>query len=246
MNRGINWLLVLSLAPLLVAGTCRKKNTEEEEADYTVRTPEVNLQVISVDPDVVTADRTFTVTVYGSAFVDGSEVMIGDREATKVGFRNANTLTVSGPAMPAGSYDVTVVNPSTRERAVLRGSLESRVRGDGANASDACRSATLYFDYNSSRLTSGAARELSEVARCLSGVDWSVTLEGHADERGTTEYNLALGQRRATSVKDALAGQGVSPSRIRATSYGEERPATRGSGESVWSKNRRVELKTQE
>ena len=245
MIRGRRWLVVLTLAPLLVAGTCRKKDPEEPEGDYTVRTPEVNLQVISVDPDVVTANRAFTVTVYGSAFTDAAEVMIGDREATKVGFRNSNTLTVSGPAIPEGSYDVTVINPATRERSVLRGALESRVRGSGS-ASDACRSATLYFEYNASRLTGEASRDLSQIASCLSGVDWSVKLEGHADERGTTEYNLALGQRRANSVKDALANQGVSPARIHTTSYGEERPAERGTGEAVWSKNRRVELKTQE
>jgi peptidoglycan-associated lipoprotein len=70
-----------------------------------------------------------------------------------------------------------------------------------------------------------------------------VRLEGHADERGTREYNQALGARRANAVADYLVLQGVSRSRVETISYGEERPAATGSGESAWSKNRRVELK---
>ncbi|HER27713.1 MAG TPA: peptidoglycan-associated lipoprotein Pal [Rhodospirillales bacterium] len=67
----------------------------------------------------------------------------------------------------------------------------------------------------------------------------SVALEGHADERGTREYNLALGERRANSVKDYLTGLGVSASRIRTISYGKERPVALGSNEAAWAQNRR-------
>ena len=67
----------------------------------------------------------------------------------------------------------------------------------------------------------------------------SITVEGHADERGTREYNLALGSRRAQSVKDVLTSEGVSAARINTISYGKDRPAVVGSGESVWSQNRR-------
>ncbi len=244
MDRG-RWLIFFSLTPLLLAGTCRKAPPEPERETTEIQSPEVTLQVISVDPSTVTADRAFTVTLYGSALADGDEVYFGDRQASEVGYRNSNTLTVSGPPLPEGSYDVTVVRPSTRERAVLRSALDAVVRGDGGSGDD-CRSATFYFDYDAYRLDSEAQRELSEVARCLSPKDWTVLLEGHCDERGSTEYNIALGQRRANAVKDALASQGVSPSRIRTVSYGEERPAVRGSGEAAWAKNRRVELKAQE
>ena len=67
----------------------------------------------------------------------------------------------------------------------------------------------------------------------------SVTIEGHADERGTREYNLALGERRANSVRNYLAALGVSPSRINTVSYGKERPAVPGANDSAWSQNRR-------
>jgi peptidoglycan-associated lipoprotein len=67
----------------------------------------------------------------------------------------------------------------------------------------------------------------------------SITVEGHADERGTREYNLALGERRANSVKNYLTSLGVAAKRIETISYGKERPAVMGSNESSWSQNRR-------
>ena len=68
----------------------------------------------------------------------------------------------------------------------------------------------------------------------------TVTIEGHCDERGTREYNLALGERRATAARDFLLAQGVDSARIRTISYGKERPAMAGSTEAAWSKNRRA------
>ena len=70
-----------------------------------------------------------------------------------------------------------------------------------------------------------------------------LAVEGHADERGTREYNLALGQRRAESVADYLESRGVNRSRLVIKSYGEEMPAISSSNENAWSKNRRVEIK---
>ena len=67
----------------------------------------------------------------------------------------------------------------------------------------------------------------------------TVTVEGHADERGTREYNLALGERRANSVKNYLVAQGIPSGRVKVVSYGKERPAVLGSGEAAWAQNRR-------
>jgi len=67
----------------------------------------------------------------------------------------------------------------------------------------------------------------------------SITVEGHCDERGTREYNIALGERRAAAVKRFLIGQGIAASRIQTITYGKERPAVEGSDESAWSQNRR-------
>ena len=70
----------------------------------------------------------------------------------------------------------------------------------------------------------------------------NVTIEGHTDERGTREYNIALGARRAQSVRSYLASRGIDPNRMRTISYGKERPLCVQSDESCWSQNRRVEL----
>jgi peptidoglycan-associated lipoprotein len=71
----------------------------------------------------------------------------------------------------------------------------------------------------------------------------TISIEGHADERGTREYNLALGQRRAESVANYLIANGINRNRLITKSYGEERPLSLGSNNSAWAKNRRVEIK---
>ena len=101
----------------------------------------------------------------------------------------------------------------------------------------------FYFDYDQSTLTSSARAALDAQAGALRGGSGEIRLEGHADERGSREYNLALGERRAKAVADYLAIQGVSRARIDVVSYGEERPVSLRSDESAYSQNRRVELK---
>jgi peptidoglycan-associated lipoprotein len=102
---------------------------------------------------------------------------------------------------------------------------------------------TFYFSFDSAELTTAARAALVLHAEQLSASPRAVRLEGHADERGSREYNIALGERRANAVRDFLVLQGVQASAIETVSYGEEQPAVTGSGESSWAKNRRVELK---
>jgi peptidoglycan-associated lipoprotein len=100
---------------------------------------------------------------------------------------------------------------------------------------------TVYFAFDSYALDSQAQSTLDRQAALLSkSAVIPLTIEGHTDERGTREYNLALGDRRATAVKDYLTALGINPSRIRTISYGEERPASVGSNEAAWAKNRRA------
>ena len=101
----------------------------------------------------------------------------------------------------------------------------------------------FYFDFDKSLLSSEARSALILHAEQLQINPRKIRLEGHGDERGTREYNLALGERRADSVRGFLIQQGVDAANIEVISYGEERPADLGSTESAWSKNRRVELK---
>jgi len=98
----------------------------------------------------------------------------------------------------------------------------------------------VFFPTDRSDLTPEARTTLDGQANWLKQYgSVTITLEGHADERGTREYNLALGNRRAIAVKNYLVALGVSPSRISVISYGKERPAVLGSDESAWAQNRR-------
>jgi peptidoglycan-associated lipoprotein len=101
----------------------------------------------------------------------------------------------------------------------------------------------FYFDFDQSTLRPETRAALDAQAQRLKNTSGPIRLDGHADERGTREYNLALGERRAKAVANYLALQGVARSRIETVSYGEERPAAMGHNEDAWQKNRRVELR---
>jgi peptidoglycan-associated lipoprotein len=99
----------------------------------------------------------------------------------------------------------------------------------------------VFFALDSSQLSSEAQGTLERQSAWLKQYpNVSVTVEGHCDERGTREYNLALGERRAAATKKYLVGLGIAASRISTISYGKERPAVIGSDESAWSQNRRA------
>ena len=101
----------------------------------------------------------------------------------------------------------------------------------------------FYFDYDQASLGSDVRASLDAQAAALRNSNVAIVLEGHADERGSREYNLALGERRAKAVADYLAIQGISRSRMEVVSFGEERPVALRSNSEDYALNRRVELK---
>lgn len=114
---------------------------------------------------------------------------------------------------------------------VVPGSQEDLV----ANVGD-----RVFFEYNSAALGENAQKTLARQADWLSAnPQVAITVEGHCDERGTREFNLALGERRASAVKNYLLSLGVDRARVNTISYGKERPEELGSSEAAWSKNRR-------
>ncbi|MEE8219716.1 MAG: peptidoglycan-associated lipoprotein Pal [bacterium] len=101
-----------------------------------------------------------------------------------------------------------------------------------------------FFEFDKSRLTSETRATLEENAAWLRAhPDIKVQIEGHCDERGTVEYNLGLGERRATSVRNYLVSLGVTSDRLFTISYGEEQPVAMGHNEQAWRQNRRTEFK---
>jgi len=99
----------------------------------------------------------------------------------------------------------------------------------------------VFFDYDRAELKPEARERLAKNAQWLNAnPQFQLTLEGHCDERGTNEYNLALGDRRASAARDYLQSLGVANTRMKTISYGEERPFCEGHDESCWSQNRRA------
>lgn len=137
------------------------------------------------------------------------------------------TLTVTGPAAPP---------PPVTNRSGTRGTLESRVQSDLRDA---------LYDYDSNNIRDDARAALTADADALKRIiaDFptaSINVEGHCDERGSAEYNLGLGDRRATSARDFLVQLGVPADRLKTISYGKERPVCTESDESCWQRNRRA------
>ena len=115
-------------------------------------------------------------------------------------------------------------------------------QGNGASApANVVR--VIYFDFDSSEIRPEFVSVIAAHAHALArNASVRVRLEGHTDERGSPEYNIGLGERRAQAVRRALMLQGVTDAQVATVSYGEERPAVAGQDESAWAKNRRVEF----
>jgi peptidoglycan-associated lipoprotein len=102
---------------------------------------------------------------------------------------------------------------------------------------------TVYFALDSYALDDANRAVLDQNAKLLrDNASWTATIAGHCDERGTVEYNQALGEKRANSVREYLVAAGVPESRLKTVSYGKEMPAVEGHDESAWAKNRRAEF----
>lgn len=100
-----------------------------------------------------------------------------------------------------------------------------------------------YFDFDSAELSADTRKVLNQVVdKFFTNPSRRVVISGHADERGTREYNLALGHLRASAVADYMVANGIDGSRIKKVSFGKEKPLLKGSNEEAWSKNRRVEI----
>jgi peptidoglycan-associated lipoprotein len=147
----------------------------------------------------------------------------------------ADTVPGRPPAPPEAVRDATIVpqEPVLREEAVSSGSL------DDLNRSSPLR--PVFFELDSSDLSTEGQRVLDGNAAVLKQhATWTITIEGHCDERGSAEYNLALGERRALSARAYLISLGLPADRLRTVSYGKEFPFDPGHDESAYAKNRRA------
>lgn len=160
-----------------------------------------------------------------------------------------STAKRSGPGAPVGSSSgaesatTTPVGPGGGAEAVPLPSDGGMMAGGGGATADLLSKRVVYFDFDSSAVRDddrAVIQAHSDYLAQHSGV--KVTLEGHADERGSREYNIGLGERRANAIKQMMTLMGVAAAQISTVSYGEERPAALGHDESAWQLNRRVEI----
>lgn len=159
------------------------------------------------------------------------EAPVETRTPTPVG------AATSGQTPSAGTAGSTSPAPQSQVA-----SVDLTKSGAAAPASEVGR--TVYFDFDSFVIKDEYKPVIEGNARALvADKQRRMVVEGHTDERGSREYNLALGQKRAEAVVRSLSLLGVGPSQVEAVSFGEERPAVQGSDEAAWAKNRRAELK---
>jgi peptidoglycan-associated lipoprotein len=148
----------------------------------------------------------------------------------------------AAPAAPGGAQTAPAPQSQVATVDLARQKAEQEAAAAARAAANLPR--VLYFDFDSFLLRPEDKSTVEGFARLLVAQrDRKMSLEGHADERGSREYNLALGQKRAEAVAKAMELLGVNPGQVEAVSFGEERPAVAGHNEAAWAKNRRVELK---
>jgi peptidoglycan-associated lipoprotein len=132
------------------------------------------------------------------------------------------------------------------ERAAREAEEKARVEAE-ATAREARTFENIYFDYDRYNIRDDQKPTLARhVERLKANPDFKVTIEGHCDERGTIEYNMALGQKRADSAKKFLVKTGIDAKQLTTISYGKERPVDPGHDETAWARNRRAEFKVTE
>lgn len=240
MARRALQLFVRTCALLMVvgvfAGGCKKKVEPPPPPPPVV----VRLAVTSISPSVVPPNTPTAAKVFGSAFEPGATVsFVGGGEGSEVQVLDGNTIAVRIPGLAKGVYDVLVTNPGGNAVTLRQGltvkSLEL-----------SCKSATVNFAFDDATVTSTARSTLSGHTACYQNEAGRIRVEGHCDERGTVDYNVALGQRRADSTKRELTALGVSASKIDTVTYGEERPVDPGHNEGAWARNRRAEIQASE
>jgi peptidoglycan-associated lipoprotein len=208
---------------------------DDDDDGAAAQSIEVALSVVRINPSSVNENQAFTALVLGSGFQMGAKVEIGGIRTNSASFVDENNISVSASGMAAGTYDVRVINPDGTA-SLLRSGLTVR------SVAQDCGITTVRFDFDSFAMSDTGKAQLDAKLSCLSSGGGGIRVEGHADERGTTDYNLALAEKRAATVQKYLTGQSISPDRINVVSYGEERPVDPGHDEAAWSQNRRAEI----
>ncbi len=233
-------LLVAGLVATIFTGGCKKKPvaTTPPPAPASAPAPAQPTVTLSADPSSIekggTATLSWTSTNATQLTIAPEVGTVTAEGSTKVTPADSTTYTITASG-PGGSANATArVTVSTPPPPV-----ETKNEPDYNKIfTDAVRDA--YFDFNKADIRPDARQALAATAELLRNYpQFRVTIEGHCDERGSTEYNLALGDRRAGAVKQYLVSLGISADRLSTVSFGKEKPFCTQSNESCWQQNRR-------
>jgi peptidoglycan-associated lipoprotein len=252
MKRGlvIGLNLVLCLGLLLVSSSCKKRTPSSARppappaphlADRPPTTKSAPTIELKASPSTIErGDQTtlsWASTNANSVLIDGGIGNVAETGTLVLSPRESTTYTAIAKGSDSdtrASTRVTVVDRS--DRSVVSGDLEGLQR-----AIEEGKVRPVFFQYDLAELSAEGKSILTENARWISQFPSAVAIiEGHCDERGTEEYNLALGDRRAQVARDYLLGLGVAAGQLEALSFGEERPFSTCHEESCWKRNRRA------
>ena len=232
-SRRSNAWIVTGLAALVLIAGCHKKPVAPPPPPPPPAAPTASL---SANPDSIQAGQSTELTWQTQNATDVNIDGVGAVEAN-------GSKTVS-PATST-TYRLTAKGAGGTQEATARVTVTAAappppVVSESDEQLFARNVQDVFFDYDSYTLRPDSAQQLTQAAQFLQQHgNLAFTVEGHCDERGSTEYNLALGDKRAGAVKDALTKAGVSANRIKAISYGKEKPFCTESNEQCWQQNRR-------
>lgn len=231
-----HWSLILGvLAALLLVSGCKKKTTAPPPPPPTPA-PTANL---SANPNSIQRGQSATLTWSTEnatdVALDGNKVDPSGSQTVSPTETTTYHLTAKGAGgTQEATAQITVAAPTpTPTPAATPTPTVTDDQLFAQNITD------VYFDYDKADLRPDGQQMLARAAQMIKQKGWRVQIEGNCDERGSTEYNLALGERRADSAKQALIQGGVSADSIKTISYGKEKPQCTESNEDCWQKNRR-------
>ena len=236
MNKSTsNRIVVLgALALLMVASGCKKKET----APPPPPPPKAVTATLSANPTSIEAGQSSTLTWSTEnatdVALDGNKVDPSGSQTVSPTQTTTYHLTAKGAA---GTQEATAqVSVAAKATPTPTPTPTPTVTDDQLFAQTM---KDIYFDYDKSDLRPDAQQALAQAAQVIKQKGWRVQIEGNCDDRGSTEYNLALGERRADAAKQALQQNGVSADALKTISYGKEKPQCTDSNEDCWQKNRR-------
>lgn len=190
--------------------------------------------------------QLFFVGLLGATLVGCSSTPTTEENTSKASATQADAEKAAAEQAAADRAQAEAEAAAERQAAAEAAANAVPTNADGLTADElyaALQGKVVNFEFDRSEVRSGFYEVIKLNADYLALNSSSIiTIAGHCDERGTREYNLALGERRANAVKNALIAEGVSPSRINVISYGEERPVDMAHNENAWTKNRRAEF----